>query len=122
LVATAPAPPKLVAYYAPRPLQELPPPTTISAGARSAAVLNSAVLTIVFLLLLIEQTLNAWAITVTVSIGLLASNGPIPNTLKFSTFQNGTPWDTFLLLLLWAYCGIRILVGMPESDSDTKCP
>jgi hypothetical protein len=122
LLATGPAPPKLAAYYAPRPLQELPPPTTIAAEPQSAAVLNSPVLTIVVLLLLIEQTLNAWAVTVTVSIGALATNGPVPNTLKFSTLQNGTPWDTFLLLLLWAYCGARILIGTQGRDWDEKCP
>ena len=31
--------------------------------------------------------------------------------LKFATTQMGTPWDTFVLLALWAYCGMRVVVA-----------
>jgi hypothetical protein len=40
----------------------------------------------------------------------------VPNTFTFSTGQHGTPWDTFVLLGLWAYCGVRVLMGTDPAD------
>jgi hypothetical protein len=115
LLAATPAPAGLAAYYSPRPLRELPPEqVTVAAGPRSTAVLNSAVLTIVALLIVVEQTFNNLSVNATVSIGALPSHGAFPNVLRFSTQQQGTPWDTFTLLALWAYCGARVLMGEGE--------
>ncbi len=112
LLATAPAPPELAPYFAPRPLRAPPPaPAPITAGPRSAAVLNSFVLTAVALLILIEQAFPNLGVEASVSLAGLASNGPLPRLYKFSTLQQGTPWDTFTLLALWAYCGARLLLG-----------
>jgi len=120
VLAAAPAPPELAAYYAPRPHCEPPPdPTAIPAGPRSVAVLNSAVLTFVALLILIEQTFNNMAIDATVLIARLPTTGPFPNPLKFSTQQHGTPWETFVLLGLWAYCGARVLRRGSEAAADS---
>jgi len=125
LLAATPAPVELAGYYAPRPLREPPPgPVAVRAGPRSVAVLNSAVLTLVTLLILMEQTFNGMAISATVSFGALPTGGEFPyafpNPLKFSTQQRGTPWDLFVLLTLWAYCGVRVLMGTPVSDASQK--
>jgi hypothetical protein len=112
VVAAAPVPDELAHYYAPRPLGEPPPaPTGIKVEPRLAAVLNSAVLTFVALLILVEQSFNNLALRASVSVGLLPSSWSLPRPLIFSTEQHGTPWDTFLLLALWAYCGVRVLMS-----------
>jgi hypothetical protein len=112
LLAVTPAPAELAGYFGPRPMCEPPPePTAVAAGPRTVAVMNSAVLTLVGLLILFEQSFHALAIHATVSVGALPSDGAFPNPVRFSTEQHGTPWDTFLLLALWAYCGARVLMG-----------
>ena len=45
--------------------------------------------------------------------------------IQFSTRQAGTPWDTFGLLAIWAYCGVRIVrdksaAGLEDSTHPTK--
>jgi hypothetical protein len=116
ILAATPAPPELAAYYDPRPLAGLPPPTAVPAGPRTTAVLNSFVLTAVALLLFVEQTLPNLNARATVSVGMIATGRSVPNTFTFSTGQHGTPWDTFVLLGLWAYCGVRVLMGTDPAD------
>jgi hypothetical protein len=117
LLAAEPVPEELRGYYSPRLLRELPRDTTsVPVVPRSAAVLNSMVLTCVALLILIEQGFNNVAIGGSVSIEWLPTSWSIPQPLRFSTTQQGTPWDTFVLLGLWAYCGARGLMSSPEYD------
>jgi arabinofuranan 3-O-arabinosyltransferase len=119
LLAAEPVPEELRGYYSPRLLREPPPDaTSVPVVPRSAAVLNSMVLTCVALLILIEQGLNNVAIAGSVSIEWLPTSWSIPQPLRFSTTQQGTPWDTFVLLALWVYCGARVL--MSSLDSGVK--
>jgi hypothetical protein len=119
LLAAAPPPPKLAPFYAPRPVSELPPDSAVPVGPWTAAVLNSFVLTAVALLVFIEQTLPNLDFQGSLSVGLLTNTAAMPsairelvaNPLRFSTAQAGTPWDTFVLLALWAYCGARVLMS-----------
>ena len=60
-------------------------------------------MTAVALLILIEQAFPNLSVEASVSLAGLASNAPVPRLYKFSTLQQGTPWDTFTLLALWAY-------------------
>lgn len=61
--------------------------------------------------LIIYELAFAWlAIEGTMAFGGFASDSASPPRVLFSTKQHGTPWDTFALLMLWAYCG-RAIVG-----------
>jgi hypothetical protein len=114
VLAATPLPDEAAKTFATRPLRDsIPEPVRADIGPRAVAVLNSAVLTFVALLLLIERSFNYVGVVATVSIGALPTDGAFPNPLKFSTHQHGTPWDTFVLLGLWAYCGARVLMDEP---------
>jgi hypothetical protein len=110
LLAITAAPPRLTAFFAPRPVASLPGPAPAPITPPSTAVLNSFVLTVVTVLIVLEQFAGDLDITASVSFGRM-KEGVMPNPLKFTTGQSGTPWDTFLLLALWAYCGARVLLG-----------
>lgn len=56
--------------------------------------------------LVVDELAFAWlGLEATMAIGGLAAEGASAPRLLFSTKQHGTPWDTFALLSLWAYCG-----------------
>jgi arabinofuranan 3-O-arabinosyltransferase len=111
LVAVGPAPPKLAGYFSPRPLAELPHSDLGPVRPFSAAVLNSFVLTAFASLILIEQGLTNLNAKATILLERNRDGETLQNALTFSTGQHGTPWDTFVLLALWGYCGIRVLMG-----------
>jgi hypothetical protein len=123
LLALAPAPRTLAAYFAPRPVTGLPPPATVPVTPMTAVVLNSFVLTAVALLILIEQSFGLLNISASVSVGLIPEEYHkfVLSPMKFSTGQSGTPWDTFVMLALWAFCGARVLMGIGESELG-ECP
>lgn len=106
LVAASP-PAGLKGWVAPRPLTGLPPPATVPATPRTIAVLNSFVLTAIVLLILNEQAISSLDVQASVMLGRV-SKEVVPQPLRISTGSLGTPWDTFILLALWAYCGVRI--------------
>jgi arabinofuranan 3-O-arabinosyltransferase len=116
LLVAAAAPPELAGFVAPRPLVGLPAPTKIPVPLRSIAVLNSFVLTAIALLILNEQAIGPLDIQASVTIGRLAREA-VPQPLRIATGSYGTPWDTFILLALWIYCGTRILVGLGDKSN-----
>jgi hypothetical protein len=124
LLAVAPVPRGLKAYFAPRRLSDLPAPSSMWVAPSTAAVLNSFVLTAVALLILIEQGFGNLAISASVSAGIVekdaALNRLFPAPYKFSTGQAGTPWDTFVMLALWGYCGARVLMDGSEDGIKPK--
>jgi hypothetical protein len=117
LLAATPAPGRIAEFYSPYPVAEAPGPVWTPIVPRMTAVLNSFVLTVLALLIFIEQTTSDLEITASVSLGRL-KEGVMPNPLKFTTGQLGTPWDTFVLLALWVYCGARVLMADEESSQD----
>jgi hypothetical protein len=71
-------------------------------------VLNSVVLTALALLILNDQALTN-ATGHSLAVAVVDTDAPaVTHPLKFSFGQHGTPWDTFILLGLWAYCGLRV--------------
>lgn len=72
--------------------------------------LRPFVLAVVAFLVVYELAFAWLAIEGTMAFGGLATEGASPPRMLFSTKQHGTPWDTFALLALWAFCG-RALVG-----------
>jgi arabinofuranan 3-O-arabinosyltransferase len=98
-------PVQLKKYFGPR-LADSPPIVSFrpELGYRSVCVANSIALTLIALLVL-NMFLFA-PLSLEASIALpLAADGPIPMPLKYSTSARGTPLDTFLLILLWLWCG-----------------
>jgi hypothetical protein len=81
---------------------------------RTLRLLNSFVLNCLALLALYEQALMHlkidFAITAATELGL--------RPIQFSTRQAGTPWDTFGLLALWAYCGVRLVWSEPRPSGS----
>jgi hypothetical protein len=87
--------------------------TVMPASPRTAAVLNSFVLTAIAALIVIGEVLPGLAAEATVTVAAIPELRP----LKFSTLQHGTPWDTFVLLALWAYCGVRVVMKLGNETS-----
>jgi hypothetical protein len=114
LLAVAPAPAALARYFGPRQAAEPCAKAVVLASPLTAAVLNSSVLTALAALILIEQAFTNLDGHATVSVGVFPRLRP----LAFSTGQSGTPWDTFVLLALWAYCGVRILMEDASDAAD----
>jgi hypothetical protein len=81
-------------------------------------VLNSLTLTLIALLAVSDSFFPYWGIDVSVSIPWL-KDGPIPTPLKYSMAVAGTPWSTFCIVALWAWCGWRWL-KMVEEESPSK--
>ncbi len=116
LLAAAPVPRALADYFAVRRVTNLPSPATLPVTPPTVAVLNSFVLTVVALLIVIEQGFSLLQMSASVSFGALSTekNALLKSPMVFTTGQPGTPWDTLVLLALWAYCGARTLMGAEE--------
>jgi hypothetical protein len=129
LLAVAPVPRGLTAYFAPHRLNNVPAPAAVWVAPSTAAILNSFVLTAVALLILNEQGFGNLGLAASVSAGpapkiewlqaIIPTNELLQVPMKFSAGQAGTPWDTFIMLALWAYCGARVLM---ESSEDAIGP
>jgi hypothetical protein len=91
-------------------------PTDASDGPSRTCLVNSFVLNAVALLIVIEQALAVLKLDIVLTVGALPTGGAIPNPVRFSTRQDGTPWDTFVLLALWAYSGLRTLRAARTAD------
>jgi hypothetical protein len=98
--------------------RELPAPATTPKpfGARIRGYLNSFPLTVVLALFVVENSLSGMELEATVGIRYYASpptdgsTEPKVPRLKGDTGVN-YPLDTFLLLMLWAWCGVRLVRG-----------
>jgi hypothetical protein len=122
VLAAIPTPPAWASYFAPRPLDVMPTAVVTTVTTRMTAVLNSFVLSAVVLLLLTEQVIGGAGIRASVSFGFIPES-VAPYPLKFATGFYGTPWDTFVLLALWLYCGIRLLLmGRPDERAVNDRP
>ena len=74
--------------------------------------LRPTVFILVSFLIVYELAFSWLSIDATVSFGFLTPEGSPPVHAMFSTKQRGTPWDTFALLILWGYCGVRTLMNL----------
>jgi hypothetical protein len=112
-------PPALSSWFAGRPLDVMPSEAVTNVAATQTGVLNSFVLTAVVVLLLTEQVIGGAGIRASVAFGFIPESiAPYP--FKLSTGFYGTPWDTFILLGLWAYCGVRLLASGPQDQPSVK--
>src|SRR5205823_14516721 len=115
LVAFGDAPAPLAVYFGPT-LDEPPPdPVPMPAGPRTVAVLNSLVLTLVMLLLVIEHIFPMLGIGVTATIGFLPEG---KNLFVTDTGGSGPPWDTLCLIVLWAWCAVKVVWASDAFSAD----
>ena len=94
------------------------PAVSKSLASRLVGYVNSFPLTILVLLLLVENSLSGMELEATVGFGYYAqvTTGPggetgrrVPRLVGDSSY--GYPWETFLILALWAWCGWRLIRG-----------
>jgi hypothetical protein len=93
-------------------------PTPDPHGGRWVGYVSSFPLTVLALLLLHETFVSGWDVRGTVAFGRLprvatgpgGATGTRPAALEADTGLN-YPWETGLVLLLWAWCGWRLLRG-----------
>jgi hypothetical protein len=85
---------------------------------RQTGFVNSFPLTVLLLLFLIDNLFHQWAIEGTVLFGGLARDTTTPEggTSIFvprltAAFNLDYPWDTGLVILLWLWCGLRLILG-----------
>ncbi len=79
---------------------------TTRPNPRSLCLVNSAVLTILGLLAVVEYVFPHLGLEVFVWAKPLAPlHKHLPLPLEFTTSLMGTPWNTLLLLALWLWCG-----------------
>ncbi|MFI4983235.1 MAG: hypothetical protein ACHQIO_23020, partial [Nevskiales bacterium] len=121
---------ELASYYAPRPPKEHPPTLPLlKAGYRNLWVLNRMVPNVLLLLLFIEHGLGKFPLGVTVAGWLY--NTPVQAQSATVQYENqqfyvvyhrapdlkearltttlwhgGQPWDTYLFIFLWLWCGL----------------
>jgi hypothetical protein len=114
ILAMSPAPSALARYFGPRPMTDPLSVEFVRTTPRTAAVLNSFVLTALAALFVIGLAFPGWDVGATVSVGALERLRP----LTFSTGQHGTPWETFVLLALWVYCGVRVVMQFGEDAGE----
>jgi hypothetical protein len=95
-------------------------------GPRLVGYLNSVPLTILVLLLLVENSLSGMEMEATVAFGYYAkvTTGPggetartVPRLIADTSY--GYPWETFLILALWAWCGWRLICGEDKRLPDS---
>jgi hypothetical protein len=78
--------------------------------------LSPFVLAVVTFLVVYELAFVWLGIDVSITFGFLTPQHSTPTKWLLSTRQPGTPWDTFALLALWAYCGLSTLTTRPDRD------
>ena len=89
--------------------------------------LNSFPLTILAALYLLDNLLNSLHAEATFGMGVLASATTAPGggtglatpRLRLET-SLGYPWDTVLVIALWAWCGIRLVIQRESKASEDE--
>ncbi|MBY0512723.1 MAG: DUF2029 domain-containing protein [Gemmataceae bacterium] len=99
----------------PGPVALLEPGTPVSPptqpGARLTGYVSSFPLTVLIGLFLIDNWLVQWAIEATVGVGGAWHRPPGGDVPKAAfAFDVRYPWDAVLVALLWAWCGVRLVV------------
>ena len=96
---------------------------------RLIGYVNSFPLTVLLGLFLIDNVLNLWAMEGTVAFGGLARDVTTPEggTGVFvprltAAFNLDYPWDTGLVILLWMWCGRRLLMRHSDQNSSSGIP
>jgi hypothetical protein len=79
--------------------------------------LNSFPLTVLFGLFLIDNLLIQWAVEGTVAVG-----GLVDSPRLSAAFSLSYPWDTGLVLLLWGWCGLRLIRGDGRRPAQSAAP
>jgi len=101
-----------------------PPDPTQPAGARAVGYVNSFVVTTLFALLVLENVLIPYDVRATGVVGGLMRTKP-DGTVGPATFELvanlNYPWDTMLVMLLWAWAGVKLL-WRAEPGEKTACP
>ena len=109
-----------------RPLEpKLHPPAPLA--ARWLGYTCSLPVTILFLLLIVENSINGMTLQATLGFGYYAhvttaadgATGRATPRIVGDTSSN-YPWETILILILWTWCGIRLLVGEERKSHDAN--
>jgi hypothetical protein len=106
------------AYYEPRLAATYP--GNARDESRIVGVVNNPTLTLLALFALAALLVPSLAITVSVSVPGLHPHLPMP--LRYTAGMPGTPWDTFCLLALWAWCGWLWLRTRPAENRPPSTP
>ncbi len=98
----------------------VPPPTDARPSWWGAV--NSPPLTLLVVLGLIENSLGAADLRATLAVGRWGGTPKV----AFATTTD-YPWDTFILLAVWAWCGLRLVLGdegrsQPPSSASSAAP
>jgi hypothetical protein len=83
-------------------------------GPRLVGYVNSFPLTVLLGLFLIDNLFHEWAVEATIGVGGLARETPaggVETPRVSAAFSLSYPWDTALVILLWAWCGLRLVLG-----------
>jgi hypothetical protein len=103
--------------------QRSPAATRLAHGGRSVWLAASFVLTIVALMLLVDNVLQPLKIEANVVVGYLADTKTLPEGVSPTRPRMviGTsdryPWDTVGILLLWLWCGVQVLWARTHSST-----
>jgi arabinofuranan 3-O-arabinosyltransferase len=94
-------------YYQPRPARTYPQgQVVVPVGPRNLCVLNNLILTVLGLLAVTEYVFPLLGIEVSASGSVFKfANPAVTQPVRFATKQDGTPWSTLCILILWLWCG-----------------
>jgi hypothetical protein len=105
----------------------VPPAAPDPGGPRWAGYLSSFPLTVLALLVLYDTVVSGWDVRGTIGFGHLArvTTGPGGATgTRVATLEADTgltyPWETGLVLALWAWCGWRLLRGAERGSRPAE--
>ena len=103
-----------------------PQPIASGFGSRLVGYVSSFPLTVLVLLLLVENSLSGMALEGTVGIGYYSHVTTGPNGATGRTTPRlvadttvNYPWETFLILALWAWCAWRLVRGEDRMRSPS---
>jgi len=117
----------LAGYYAPRPPYDHPATVPLlRADYRNLWVVNRMVINVLVLLLFIEHVQQQFPLNLEIS-GWLMDKQVKGRIFTTQLWHGGWPWDTFVALFLWLWCGMLwvltprkpaapLLPGSPEAD------
>jgi hypothetical protein len=123
-------------FFTPKPVNGRPDPalaggewyqapvaTTLPHGGRSVWLTASFVLTIVALMLLVDNVLQPLKIEANIVVGYLADTKTLPEGVSPTRprmvigSSDRYPWDTVGVLLLWLWCGLQLFWTRDDSSA-----